>query len=183
IDSWEYEMSNSAAYIVQQRSLAVESLRLLGQEHYHKICGGTESLHLSYKANGAGDSPLKDLDVLRELYKSQYRRHRSREMDLGATLTGPHKDDLLIALGDNDARAFGSEGQQRSCVVALRLAEWSRLDAASQELPLMLIDDLGISLDSMRRKHLIGHFENLEQVFVSTTEEAALVDGEHSISL
>lgn len=183
IDSWEYEMSNSAAYIVQQRSIATEALRVQGQEHYHKICGGKEAWHLSYKANGAGDHPLDDVDALRELYKSQYRRHRYREMDLGSTITGPHKDDLLIALDDNDARAFGSEGQQRSCVVALRLAEWSRLDAASRELPLMLIDDLGISLDSMRRKHLIGYFENLEQVFVSTTEEASLLDGEYSISL
>lgn len=183
IDSWEYEMANSAAYIVQQRAQATESLRQQGQELYHKICGGTEALQLLYKANGAGDHPLKDLDLLKELYKSQYRRHRHREMDLGATLTGPHKDDLLIALGDNDARAFASEGQQRSCVVALRLAEWSRLDASSRELPLMLIDDLGISLDSMRRKHLIGHFANLEQVFVSTTDETPLVAEENSIAL
>src|SRR5262249_43797889 len=107
----------------------------------------------------------------------------SKEMDLGVTLTGPHKDDVVIMLGDNDARAFASEGQQRSCVAALRLAEWSSLNAALQEPPLMLIDDLGMSLDSMRRKHLLGHFETLGQVFVSTTDEHALMREDHSIVL
>lgn len=183
IDSWEYEMSNAAAFIVQQRSIAVDALHLRGQEHYRTICGGTEALKLCYKANGAGDHPLNDLNMLRELYRSQYRRHRVREMDLGATLTGPHKDDVVIALNENDARAFASEGQQRSCVAALRLAEWSRLNSVSNEHPLMLIDDLGMSLDATRRKHLIGHFENLKQVFVSTTEETILADGENSISV
>jgi DNA replication and repair protein RecF len=183
IDSWEYEMSNAAAYIAQQRSRVVENLSMLGQEHYHTICGGIETLQLSYKANGMGNAPLQELEAVREHYRSQYFRHRSREMELGTTLTGPHKDDLLIMLGNNDARAFASEGQQRSCVAALRLAEWSSLNAALMEPPLMLIDDLGMSLDSVRRKHLLGHFGNLGQVFVSTTEELPLLKEDHSIVL
>lgn len=183
IDSWEYEMANAAAYVVQQRALAISILRERGQDHYRTICGGTETLHLSYKANGVGDHPINDLASLREIYRSQYQRHRYREMDLGATLTGPHKDDVLIALGEKEAKAFASEGQQRSCIVALRLAEWTRLNQASNEQPLMLIDDLGMSLDSMRRKHLVGHFENFDQVFVSTTEESTLVNGEYSIGM
>lgn len=183
IDSWEYEMSNAAAYIAQQRSRVVEALSSAGQEHYGILCGGKEKLHLSYKANGLGNAPLNDMNSTRELYRSQYSRHRAREMDLGATLTGPHKDDVLIMLGDNDARSFASEGQQRSCVAALRLAEWSSLNAALHETPLMLIDDLGMSLDSMRRKHLLGQFENLGQVFVSTTDEIPLAKEERSIHL
>lgn len=183
IDSWEYEMANAAAYIVQQRALVLDILRTQGQEHYKTICGARETLHLSYKANGAGDHSLKDLSSLREIYKEQYRRHRHREMDLGATLTGPHKDDVLILLEENQVRAFASEGQQRSCIVALRLAEWTRLNASSQEQPLMLIDDFGMSLDSMRRQHLLDHFENFEQIFVSTTDKHPLVEGEHSVEM
>lgn len=183
IDSWEYEMGNAAAFIVQQRALTIEALNIQGQEHYRTICNGTETLQLSYKANGAGDHSLENLNILRDLYRNQYRRHRSREMDLGSTLTGPHKDDILITLNENDARTFASEGQQRSCVTALRLAEWSRLKDLSHEPPLMLIDDLGMSLDSSRKKQLIGHFKNLKQVFVSTTEESILVENEHSISV
>lgn len=183
IDSWEYEMSNAAAYIANQRGRLVDVLSLQGQEHYRTICGGKELLHLAYKANGLGSNSLNDIASLREIYRSQYLRHRSREMDLGATLTGPHKDDIVIMLGNNEARAFASEGQQRSCVAALRLAEWTSLKASLQTTPLMLIDDLGMSLDAMRKKHLISHFENLGQVFVSTTDESPLIKEDHSILL
>lgn len=183
IDSWEYEMSNAAAYIANQRASLVEVLSLQGQEHYHTICGGKETLRLTYKANGLGTTPLNNVESLREIYRSQYLRHRSREIDLGTTLTGPHKDDILIMLGNNEARAFASEGQQRSCVAALRLAEWTNLNGGLQDSPLMLIDDLGMSLDSMRKKHLIDHFENLGQVFVSTTDEFSLIKEGQSILL
>lgn len=171
IDSWEYEMSNAAAFIIQQRSLAVTELCKQAQDHYRIICGGNECFHLNYKANGAGDHPLTDIISIRDLFRAQYKRHRIREMDLGATLTGPHKDDLLITLNNNEARAFASEGQQRSCIAALRLAEWSRLDLISQEPPLMLVDDLGTSLDASRRGHMLDYFKTLKQVFISTTED------------
>lgn len=171
IDSWEYEMSNAAAFLIQQRALAVDELGRQGQEHYHTICGGKEAFNLSYKANGAGDHSLIDREAVKELFRAQYRRHRTREMDLGATLTGPHKDDMVIALNNNDARAFASEGQQRSCIAALRLAEWSRLNFIAQAPPLMLVDDLGMSLDATRRSHMLKHFSTLQQVFISTTED------------
>ena len=139
------------------------------------LCNGVETLGLTYKANGAGDYPIDDaenlIEKLREMYRSQYTRHRHREMDMGATMTGPHKDDLIIALNDKEARSFGSEGQQRSCVAALRLAEWQQLQISSQETPIMLVDDIGLSLDVSRKKQLIDHFATLGQVFVTTTEE------------
>lgn len=183
IESWEYEMANAAAYVVRQRAGAVLDLQEEGKSLYSCICGGTEELSLTYKAHGTGDSMPLGTDELRQLFCSQYQRHRRREMDIGATLTGPHRDDMVIALGAKEARAFASEGQQRSCLVALRLAEWRRLKALSYETPLMLIDDLGMSLDLSRRSQLIEHFKSLEQVFVTTTEEIPLSDNEHVISM
>lgn len=183
IGSWEYEMANAAAYVVHQRALTTHRLRHEGQLHYQAICGGAETLDLAYKANGAGEHPLGEMAPLREIYYNQYRRHRAREMDLGVTLTGPHKDDVLIFLGNSEAKAFASEGQQRSAVMALRLAEWARLKTISQEMPLMLVDDLGMSLDAKRRQHLLEHLNRFEQVFISTTDESLLVAGEKSIML
>ena len=90
---------------------------------------------------------------------------------------------MVIALGSKDARGFCSEGQQRSCVVALRLAEWERLKNISQEIPLMLVDDLGISLDASRRLQLLEHLSGLDQVFFTTTEEGQLLAGEHVIAM
>jgi DNA replication and repair protein RecF len=183
IESWEYEMANAASYIIQQRARAVDHLQKHGKVLYSGICGGSENLSLRYKAHGIGDHPLTDLEALRSVYCDNYCKHRRREMDLGMTLTGPHKDDVMIVLDNKDARAFASEGQQRSCVVALRLAEWERLKGASQEVPLMLVDDLGMSLDNSRRSQLLGHFSALEQVFITTTEEGILVPNEHEIRM
>ena len=142
-----------------------------------------ENLSLHYKAHGTGEHPHDDLELLRSIYCQNFNKHRFREMDLGLTLTGPHKDDVMIALGAKDARSFASEGQQRSCVMALRLAEWERLRRRSHEAPLMLVDDLGMSLDSSRRKHLLAHFSSLEQVLITTIEESPLIPDEHGITV
>lgn len=183
IESWEYEMAHAAAYVIPQRAKAVSELQQQGTILYNHICGGKEQLSLLYKAHGTGDViPDNSVDLCR-LFCDQYARHRKKEMTFGATLSGPHKDDLIISLDDKEARSFASEGQQRSCVVALRLAEWERLKDQSYDTPLMLMDDIGMSLDSARRRYLLEHFNSLEQVFVTTTDELPLLDNEHTIVL
>lgn len=182
IDVWEEQMAHSAAYIIRQRLHATKTLELRGKEFYRNICGAKEELSLHYKANGTGDNiPAEERDI-HVLFSDQFKRHRLKEMELGSTMTGPHKDDVLIALHGKDARGFASEGQQRSCVVALRLAEWERLKSTTaHETPIMLVDDLGISLDAGRRLQLLQHLSSLDQVFITTTDMGSLLQGEHVI--
>jgi len=104
-----------------------------------------------------------------------YARLRPREMELGFTLFGPHRDDLHILLNHKEARLFASEGQQRSSVAAMRLAEWERLAQAEAEQPLMLLDDVGMSLDSMRSAHLMKLLQQMPgQRFLTSTAPLAL---------
>ncbi|EFB42564.1 hypothetical protein [Parachlamydia acanthamoebae] len=100
---------------------------------------------------------------------------------MGCTLIGPHKDDLNLCLDDKEARYFASEGQQRSFVAALKLAEWSSLKAVTEENPLMLIDDAGMSWDAFRKAKLLKYIEGLHQVFLTTTQD--LPDDEAPASL
>ena len=86
-------------------------------------------------------------------------------------MTGPHKDDVRVSLNEQEAKSFGSEGQQRSCVAALKLSEWATLKNSSQQQPLMLVDDIGLSLDGSRKKYLMDHLLSLNQVIITTTEE------------
>lgn len=183
IEMWEHEMAKSAAYIIVQRASLLGQLDELTREIYHEISGGLEELRLHYKASGAGGHSLDDLQALQGLYVDQYARHRAKEVALGATLTGPHKDDFIMSLHGQEVRSFGSEGQQRACVIALRLAEWRRVHKETEEKPVMLIDDIGISLDVSRRKHLAGQLSRLGQVIVTTAEEYQLVDADRKISL
>lgn len=171
LDSWEHEMANAAAYITKQRYLAIGELQNSSQE-FHKIFSGeNQELFLTHKTS----APQEDtLELLRQYYLAQYLKLRRREMELGCTLIGPHKDDFTIAIGEKESRYFASEGQQRSCVAALRFAEWQRLNRLGSELPLMLIDDVGVSLDSSRREKLLAQLKPLGQVFLTATEEQSL---------
>ena len=130
--------------------------------------GETEELGLAYKTSAP---VVEELSGLRHYYTAQMQRLRPREMVLGFTLGGPHKDDLTIAIGSKEARFFASEGQQRSCTVALRLAEWKRLQTRTEVEPIMLLDDVGVSLDASRRLNLLSLIRSLKQVIITATEE------------
>ncbi len=166
IECWEQEMAKSASYITKQRATAVEELKEDCKNYYSFLGKESEPLVLSYKTS----CPAHDeLEMRRQHYLQQYGKHRLREVQLKTTLTGPHKDDLIIDISSKEARFFASEGQQRSGVTAMRMAEWTRLKALGGESPLMLIDDFGMSLDDSRRSRLIEHIQTLGQVFVTST--------------
>ena len=160
-------MASSASYITLQRKQTVGDLQKLCNPMHQMLSGESELLGLEYKSSC---SPFEDLHLLQEHYLHQWNRMRHREKEIGMTLFGPHRDDLLIKIGEKEARHFASEGQQRSCVMALRLSEWQRLHTLSNELPLMLIDDVGVSLDGSRRQKLMDHLLKLGQVFLTSAE-------------
>lgn len=171
IESWEQEMALSAAYIVQQRYLATKQLDRKARALYHILSQEPADLSLSYKTSAPA---VDQLEILRQYYQDLFTRYRRRELELGVTLNGPQKDDLSIQIGMQEVRFFASEGQQRSCVLAMKLAEWEHLEASCDATPLMLIDDVGMSLDEHRRKQLFTHLMGLKQVFLTATRDVQL---------
>lgn len=177
IESWEHEMAHAAAYVTLQRRKAVKDLEARAAEFYARFSGESDRLNLTYKS-GALD---KEADLSR-YFVEQYARSRPKEMFLGNTYVGPHKDDLLIFLGDKDVRLYASEGQKRSVVVALKFAEWQRLSALADETPLMLLDDVSMGLDEKRKERLFAYFSNLNQVFITGTHDHPFSGDCHRIS-
>ncbi len=167
LESWELEMADAAAYLTVQRQRAVDEVHLSGCDLHRALNAEHEILSIRYKASPVSTASLADV---RGFYLEQWHKLRRREMELGYTSLGPHKDDLLIAIGGHDVRDFASEGQQRSCASALRFAQWQRLCRLSAEAPLMLLDDVGISLDESRRRKLLQHVVALGQVFLTSTQ-------------
>lgn len=165
IETFEAEMAKSALYIMAKRQEAVLALSKRGTEHYQEFCQGDKELTLSYKPS------LLEPENYLKLLSSM----RKREELFGTTLLGPHKDEVGIAIGGKEVRFFGSEGQQRSVVIALKLAEWDHLNAFAEEPPLMLLDDVYMSLDPKRQEKLFSLFELLKtQVFLTTTKQETL---------
>lgn len=159
---WEQEMALSAAYITEARREAVKRLQPLFEKGYGKLQEAGESVELSYltqqKEPGAA------------FFVTEWARTREREGGLGFTLLGPHKDDLEIYIDKKEAKHFGSEGQKQTLLLALKWAEWQRLYDLTGEKPLFMIDDVGVSLDSTRRKRLFEEAASMGQVFMTTTD-------------
>jgi DNA replication and repair protein RecF len=168
IESWEHEMANAAAYVSQQRFSSISHLQISSQHLHNRLSGEINNFELHYKSGAPRDGGP---DVLKYYHREQYHKHRKREMELGITLHGPHKDDLLIAIGSKSVRYFASQGQQRGCVAVLKLAEWMRLHELSETKPLMLIDDVGLSLDQERKSKLFAYVGGMGQVFLTATED------------
>lgn len=167
IESWEYEMAHAAGYIAMQRKLGVQALQSHSQPFYAYLTGEAEHLTLEYRSGAANCQNEKEIT---DFYMQQLKKNRHREMTLGHTLNGPHKDDMWIGIGERDVRYFASEGQQRSCVAALHIGEWQRLKQIARDTPLFMIDDVGISLDDTRRARLLHQLASLGQIFLTTTD-------------
>lgn len=168
IESWEQELAKGAAYITLQRQKAIQELMARSSPLHSSFSSLMESLALHYKPQSGNAA---EEEAVRRYYLEQFAKNRRREMELGMTLSGPHKDEMLISVNQRDIRAFASEGQQRSSIAALKLAEWDCLKEITEETPMLMLDDIGISLDDQRRAHLFSRLHNMGQVFLTTTQD------------
>ncbi len=166
IGVWEYEMAHAASYIVQSRQQLLKALTVQAQEHYRYLTQGSEILSLRYKT---GAPEIGGAEACRAYYLERYQLDRQKEAERGNTFTGPHKDDLMIDINGLEARYFSSEGQGRSCVAALKLAEWHHMHQRTGHAPLFLVDDITVSLDQHRLHRFLEEMQKLKQVFITST--------------
>ena len=105
---------------------------------------------------------------LSEHFQKLYRKQRPKELLVGSTLIGPHRDDIVIELSQKSAKEFSSEGQKRSCICSLRFAQWELMASTTGHYPMLGIDDFGIQLDKMRQQELKTHLKQFKQVFLTS---------------
>lgn len=166
IGAWEQEMAHSASYIVLNRQHLLTALTTQAQQHYQHLTQAAESLSLRYKT---GAPEVQESEPLQQYYLERYQLDRPKEAEHGSTLTGPHKDDLMISIDGREARHFSSEGQARSCVAALKLAEWHHMRQRTGFAPLFLVDDLTVSFDQHRQHRFLEEMQKLKQVLITST--------------
>lgn len=176
IEIWEEQIAPSAAFLTHRRLETTQELERLSLEN-NAI---SEPLTLAYRP--VGSPPYQSHETLTTFFLEQLAKQRQRDLELGSTQTGPHRDDLLIYLGEKEARKFASEGQQRSCITSLRLAHWKWLHTVLDEKPILCLDDVGVSFDRIREENLLNTIQNLgTQVFV--TSARPLPDPGHAIRI
>lgn len=168
IDLWEEELSEAAGYITFARKEAIFLLRPLAADFYHYLAGSEESFVPHYRTQALECATQKEI---KQAYLAAYRKQRKKELLFGHTMVGPHKDDIELIIEGRDARYFSSEGQKRSAIAAIRMGGWEHLKRQSKDMPLWMVDDIGVSLDYTRRRRLLELLSSAGQLFVTTTEE------------
>ena len=172
---WDEEMAREGACITSSRGQAVAGLSVLAGEAHRALSGGEEELSLVYQpqlspawdgARVATASTGELADALLQALASG----RPRDVAAGVSLTGPHRDDLLFLLDGAPAAAFASRGQQRTAVLALRLAEARFLRERSGEHPVLLLDDVLSELDESRRAGILAAASEFEQVLITSVD-------------
>ena len=161
-------LSELASKIVFHRLDFMKQLEALAIPIHDQLSLGREKFSVSYQAT----IPLEDgltLSQMKEIYIDQFKKNQTREADQATTLIGPHRDDLIFYLNEVPVQTYGSQGQQRSTVLSLKLAEIELMKLSTGEYPLLLLDDVLSELDDDRQTHLIKAIENKVQTFITTT--------------
>lgn len=168
LSAWDSSVAVGGATLLQARTRLFERLRKRICEVYATI-GGGETLECRYKSS-VTDEPLSyTRDELAELFLDRLEQARYDDLRRQQTTVGPHRDDVLFTIDGRDARSFGSQGQQRSIVLALKMAEVLVSADVTGSQPLLLLDDVMSELDEGRREAAISFVQSGIQTVVTTT--------------
>ena len=162
---WDEPFLASGAAIVAARLRLLELIREPLAAAHREIAPAEAPLVLSYATN----APLLPGESPREALTRRLSETAEKEAWNGTTLVGPHRDDLVFGIGGRDLTTFASRGQQRTAILALKLAELDLLTALDGRPPLLLLDDVFSELDPLRRGHLVRRIAELPQALVTTT--------------
>ncbi len=170
LESWTQMLASSASSIQIYRRLYIEKLSSFAAPLLADISGKKEVLSLSYESDVMGD----DEESVASAYLSLFHQNRAKELTAGCSLLGVHRDDLTVSINGNSARSFASQGQQRSIVLALKLAEGEVSRSLTGEYPVFLFDDVLSELDEHRRAYVLS--DPGERQFILTACEDSSFD-------
>ncbi|HEY3080770.1 MAG TPA: DNA replication/repair protein RecF [Chloroflexota bacterium] len=178
---WDEELVSAGAYVVMRRHETVARLATLGHDVHRDLAGGRELLRIGYRSTLEAPPDADGVDArlaaIGEAFRRAIAETREREVQLGASLVGPHRDDLTFEIDGRDVAAYGSRGQQRTVALALKMAEGAFIREATGEWPVLLLDDVMSELDEVRRGQVLSAVAPEQQVIMTATELEAVDAG------
>jgi len=171
LDFWNDELVKLGSYVVARR---VETVRALNRDLaplFRDLGGSQHDLAIQYQPTTHEPSAIGgDTAPIAELYAARVADQLGREIDAGVSLVGPHRDDFTFVVDGVDLHDYGSRGQQRLAVIALKLAEASFMRQQTEERPILLLDDILSELDPDRRGYVLGQAGKAGQTLITTTD-------------
>lgn len=167
LEPWDDQLAEFAATIVAKRIAAIKKLTMLANLMHRRITDNKENLVLRYEISGMN---ADDFIPEKKWYSIQLQERRVQDLIRGNTSVGPHRDDLSLLVNGTDLKVFGSQGQQRTGVLALKLAELEFIRSENGEYPILLLDDVMSELDKTRREQLLLFINSRVQTFITATD-------------
>lgn len=169
IDVWNTRLAEVAASIVIARENFAKMLSELAQKQHEFLTDEKEKISFDYNSS-IQFGETKNKDEIINNYLIQLEKSISRDVTLGYTSIGPHRDDYDISINNKSLKLYGSQGQQRSAVLSLKIAEIELINSETGDFPILLLDDVMSELDENRQKYLMNSIKNV-QTFITCTND------------
>ncbi len=168
---WDAQLATAGSRVTRRRARVLERLAPLAAAWHASISGKTEVLAVNYAPNVTVEKD--DPEGVQEAFLGKIQQRRIPEHQQGTTLVGPHRDEVEFTINQTPARSYGSQGQQRTLVLALKLAELKLIEEVVGEPPLLLLDDVLAELDLNRQNQLLEAIQDRFQTLITTTHLGA----------
>jgi DNA replication and repair protein RecF len=168
---WDAQLVTAGTRVIIRRDRAIKRLSPIASTWHASISGASEVLEINYAAN----IPLEKTSSqeLQAAFFAKLQQRAVAELHRGITLFGPHRDEVELIINQTPARQYGSQGQQRTLVLALKLAELQLIEEVINEPPLLLLDDVLAELDPSRQNQLLDAIQDRFQTLITTTHLSA----------
>lgn len=157
LEVWDMQLVIYGNKIIERRKKFIDQVNEIISEIHYKLTGGKEIISLSYEP-GTGILPLEQA----------LRKNRERDIRMKSTSSGPHRDDICFLAGNIDIRKFGSQGQQRTAALSLKLSEIELVKLLIKDTPVLLLDDVLSELDKNRQNYLLDSIHNIQTLITCT---------------
>lgn len=157
LNIWDSQLASYGCKLIERRIAFVEQLNEIISDIHYRLSGGKENIRIVYEP-----------DVKEEFFEEELRKNQERDVRLKMTTVGPHRDDFSFVAGDIDIRKFGSQGQQRTAALSLKLSEIELVKKMTKDTPILLLDDVLSELDSNRQNYLLNNIGDIQTIITCT---------------
>lgn len=167
LSMWDQQLAERGSRVTRRRARVLQRLIPLAQQWHSQISGYAEKLEINYTPNvpWSQDDPTQ----VQEAFLAKIEQRRLAEQQLGTSVVGPHRDEIEFIINQTPAKSYGSQGQQRTLVLSLKLAELQLIEKVIGESPILLLDDVLAELDPQRQNQLLEAIQDRFQTLITTT--------------
>lgn len=157
LNIWDMQLIDYGKQIIEKRKVFIEQLNTIILEIHKKLSGGREEIKIQYQPN----TEIQE-------FEQKLKQNREKDKRLKTSSTGPHRDDFSFLTEKIDIRCFGSQGQQRTAALSLKLSEIELVKKLTKDTPILLLDDVLSELDSRRQNYLLNSIKDIQTVITCT---------------